>query len=141
MFIRITFQLELSTQLNMMKHKCLRNSFFGRMPSHEGRPLIVFLFLALGLLGAPLVQAQDAGDQNAKAQPPDPLTVRNAINNSCLTTPGTKDQVWAVEEIEIPVEDRKLTARLYRPKMAKSSRSCPRQPGARLCRLGPGRVR
>lgn len=49
------------------------------------------------------------------AQPPDPLTVRKAINNGCLTTPGTKDQVWAVEQIEIPFEDWKLTARRYRP--------------------------
>ena len=49
------------------------------------------------------------------AQPPDPLAVRKAIDNSCLTTPGTKDQVSAVEEIEIPVGDLKLPTRLYRP--------------------------
>lgn len=52
------------------------------------------------------------------AQAPDLQTVRRAINDSCITTQGTKDEVEEIDELEIPDGDRKIHARLYRPKGA-----------------------
>jgi len=50
------------------------------------------------------------------AQLPDPATERKQINDSCLTTKGTRDEVAKVEDKAVPVEGRRIPIRVYTPK-------------------------
>jgi acetyl esterase len=49
-------------------------------------------------------------------QSSDTQLVRNEINEACLKAGGTTEAVEKIEEVEITEHDRKIRARLYRPK-------------------------
>jgi acetyl esterase len=51
-----------------------------------------------------------------QAQLPDYETVRKQINDSCLATKGTRDEVAKVEDQAVPAEGRRIPVRVYRPK-------------------------
>jgi acetyl esterase len=63
------------------------------------------------LLGVFLVNARVL-----QAQLPDSKTVRKQINDSCLATKGTRDEVAKVEDQAVPAQGRRIPVRVYRPK-------------------------
>src|SRR5262245_28145260 len=68
--------------------------------------IAVILLWGVLLVDAPLSQAQQ----------PDPATRRKEINDACLMTKGTRDEVAQVDNQAIPAEGRQIPVRVYKPK-------------------------
>ena len=72
-----------------------------------------FAVTSLGLL---LAFAGTAPAKERKTPPLDALTLRKIINDECMATEGTKDQVEKIEEFDIPAAGRQVRVRLYLPR-------------------------
>jgi acetyl esterase len=74
-----------------------------------GRFAVTSLGLLLGFAGT--VSAQER-----KTPPLDALTLRKIINDECMATQGTTDEVERIEEFAVPAAGRQVRVRLYRPR-------------------------